>query len=67
MSVGCSGARYQCRACGVIKQRRLGTFYLDWVGETNKPAFLLLESQRSNYFEVPKEVNFKGTYATTLI
>lgn len=43
----------------MIKQRRLGTFYLDWVGETNKPAFLLLESQRSNYFEVPKEVNFK--------
>ena len=32
---------------------------MDWVGETNKPAFLLLESQRSNYFEVPKEVNFK--------
>ena len=51
----------------MIKQRRLGTFYLDWVGETNKPAFLLLESQRSNYFEVPKEVNFKETYATTLI
>lgn len=51
----------------MIKRRHLGTLYLEWVGETDKPAFLLLESQRSNYFEVPKEVNYKETYATTLI
>ena len=49
------------------KTETFGDIYLDWVGETNKPAFLLLESQRSNYFEVPKEVNFKETYATTSI
>ena len=50
------------------KTWRFGDNFI-WTGsvKTNNPAFLLLESQLSNYFEAPKEVNHKETDATTLI
>lgn len=50
------------------KTWRFGDNFI-WTGsvKTNNPAFLLLESRLSNYFEAPKEVNHKETNATTLI
>lgn len=50
------------------KTWRFGDNFI-WTGsvKTNNPAFLLLESRLSNYFEAPKEVNHKEINATTLI